>query len=519
MIPEDLSIKNKSVVEFKDRIEKYVSDLLLDYKPAKVRNRKVLHEAIHGSCIFYEHEITILDSPLLQRLRRIHQNGLAYLTYPTSVHSRFDHTIGVVSVLSDYVDAINTNLDSEQIKDLFISKDPYNGDYANLRMAALLHDCGHSFFSHTSEKLYENDSIFKNLIKIDNSDLKYRQAHEILSHYIVKSETFQGWFKENIKDVNIDLDIVADMIIGISKNPKKKYLSEMINGHLDADKLDYIKRDSLFSGIKLLCDTARLFKTVKIRPDLAEVKNHIVLESFIPIEQIVTSRRSLITSVYHHQKVRACDSMVNSIIEYLNGTSIDTIKLEHPVDYLYYDDDKFMKVLEQVDDSFINSMHNSIINRKLYKRAFCVCQSTVEEWDSEHYNFNKLTHDEKYRKTIQEAIWDNISIKIKKKYGLIKLNIQLSFPEIGKHTKNETIHCYIINKVNNKLIQLNSYMPEAEWMNIYFNHKYRGYVFCPCDSEELRERIFYASKKAFREISNINILDDYCKNEIHLDSY
>lgn len=87
-------LKDKQVEEFKERIEKFVCELFLVYKPRKIKDRKVIHEAISGSNIFFEHEIAIIDSPLLQRLRRIHQNGLAYLTYPTSIHTRFDHTLG-----------------------------------------------------------------------------------------------------------------------------------------------------------------------------------------------------------------------------------------------------------------------------------------------------------------------------------------------------------------------------------------------------------------------------------------
>lgn len=515
-MPEQVqTIQDKDVEKYKERIEKFVSELLLSYKPRNVKDRKVIHEAIHGSNIFFEHEIAILDSPLLQRLRKIHQNGLAYLTYPTAVHTRFDHTLGVVSVIDGYVDAINANLGNDQ-KELQIKKDPYVGDYAELRMAALLHDCGHSFFSHTSERLYEDHSILKSLIK-DNSDLKNRQPHEMHSYYIVKSETFKKWFEENIKNIRIDLDTVANMIIGVHEDPDKKYLAEMINGHLDADKLDYIRRDSFFSGLKLICDSERLFKTLRIRgvSKFGIKKNHIVLNTFLPVEQIIVSRRTLFVSVYHHQKVRACESMVHSLAEYMKETNYKKITLKHPVDYLYYNDWEFMKILGQENDPFIKDIISSIMNRNLYMRAFSICKSTVKDGGSIKYYLNDLTHNSKYRKKIQEEIWDNIPSNIRNKYRVFKSNIQLSFPKIPDPQKDETLRARVIDRATHKLIELNKYVPVNEWLNGFFNHKYRGYVFCP-HFEELREHVFNASKKVFQQTVKIDINEDYCKNDIHL---
>lgn len=506
-------LKDKQVEEFEERIEKFVCELFLVYKPRKIKDRKVIHESISGSNIFFEHEIAIIDSPLLQRLRRIHQNGLAYLTYPTSIHTRFDHTLGVVSVIEKYVDAINVNLENHQ-KKLWIKKDPYAGDYAHLRIAGLLHDCGHSFFSHTSEILYEDHSVLKSL-KSDNPNLNGRKPHEILSYYIVKSKTFKRWFKENIKNISIDLDIVANMIIGIHKNPNKKYLAEMINGHIDADKLDYIKRDGFFSGLKLIVDLERLFKTIKIRKCDIDNKNHIVLKSFIPMEQLVSSKRTLLFSVYHHQKVRACESMIYSIAEYMNEINKKENTLEHPVDYLYYDDYKFMKTLDQEKDPFVKDIFNNITNRNLYMRAFCLCRSTVKNWEDTHYYLNELINNKNYRKEIQKKIWDNIPSNIKDKYRIFKSNIQLSFPKLDSSRKDETLETFVIDRATQDLVSIYEYVPENEWLNGFINHKYRGYVFCP-GFEELRKHVFDASKEIFQQVAKMKVIDDYCKNDIHL---
>lgn len=506
------ALRDKQIDEFKEKIEKFVSKLFLAYKPRKVKDRKVIHEAIHGSTVFFEHEIAILDSPLLQRLRKIHQNGLAYLTYPTSTHTRFDHTIGVVSVVDKYVDAINESLELGQEK-LQIIKDPYKGDYANLRMAALLHDCGHCFFSHTSEELYRNHSVIKSLVSC-NSNLNGRKPHEILSFYIVKSKTFIKWFEENIQNVGIDLYEVANLIIGVHEDPEKIYLAQIINGYLDSDKLDYLKRDGLFSGLKLICDSQRLFKTIKVRK-LGGKENHIVLNTFIPVEQIIASKRTLLVSVYNHQKVRACDSMIDSLVEYMTEIDDKKIILENPADYLYYDDYEFMNNLKNWNDPFIQNIYNSILDRTLYMRAFCLCKSTIQDWKNQHYNFNELIFNTNYRKKIREEIWENIPSNIKSKYKVHKSNIQLSFPKTDRARNDETLKTHVIDKATHELIPLYKYVPVDEWMNGFVNHKYKGYVFCP-HFEELRNHVFEASKKVIQKTAKIGIVDDYCKNDIHL---
>ncbi len=81
----------------KGKIEEFVDEHLPNEPPKRKNRNKIIHECIWGTQLFYEHEIILLDTPLLQRLRRIHQTGFAYHTFPTAIHSRFDHTLGTVT--------------------------------------------------------------------------------------------------------------------------------------------------------------------------------------------------------------------------------------------------------------------------------------------------------------------------------------------------------------------------------------------------------------------------------------
>ena len=233
------------------------------------------------------------------------------------------------------------------------------------------------------------------------------------------------------------------------------------------------------------------------------------------MEQIIASKRCLLVTVYHHQKVRACEAMIVSICEYIKSMRNSNIILNHPVDFLYYDDYKFIITLEKENDPFIKSLYNGILSRNLYKRAFSICKSTVENWDSANYSFNDLTNSSDYRDEIRKYIWEDIPSNIKNKYSLLKENIQLSFPKIDEWRKDETLGSFIIDRASGELKELSNYVPVNEWVNSFANHKYRGYVFCPC-FEDLRKSVFNSSKKVFEQQAKLNINDEYCKNDIRL---
>ena len=88
--------ENVLYLDFQHRVNEFVSQLLEDYVPNIYKHTKVIHDPVWGTMMFYPWELQIIDSPLLQRLRKINQVGLAVLTYPSAHHSRFEHTLGVV---------------------------------------------------------------------------------------------------------------------------------------------------------------------------------------------------------------------------------------------------------------------------------------------------------------------------------------------------------------------------------------------------------------------------------------
>jgi HD superfamily phosphohydrolase len=142
---------------------------------------KVIHDPVWGSNSYYPWEMAVLDSPLLQRLRLVKQTGLAHLVYPTARHSRFDHTLGVVSVVSRIVAGLNS-------KDLRFPAISRHQEMA-LRMAAILHDVGHCILSHIGERAYERNSDYIVAHRYLNRKFQVNpKPHEVMGYYIVTSK-------------------------------------------------------------------------------------------------------------------------------------------------------------------------------------------------------------------------------------------------------------------------------------------------------------------------------------------
>jgi uncharacterized protein len=127
----------------------------------KAKRSKVIHDNLWGTVRFTWRELALIDSPLMQRLRDIHQTGLAFHVYPSARHTRFEHSLGAVTIASRVFDAL-LHRQRNEIRDVAKAlwgkaEEPENAILRlkqELRLAALLHDTGHSLYSHTSELVY-----------------------------------------------------------------------------------------------------------------------------------------------------------------------------------------------------------------------------------------------------------------------------------------------------------------------------------------------------------------------------
>jgi len=330
-----------------DKIEPWVNEYLKNYTPRHIYANKEVKDAVWGMTILRPLEVAILDSPLLQRLRRIYQTGLVNLTYPTALHTRFEHSIGMLHCATLIINSIDSNEKSQEKNPIFIKQVEQE-----IRLACLLHDIGHSALSHMTEEIYSNDDEIdrtKQALEFLDPPVKPKN-HELISAIIIMTPSFLSVF-DKILDINrnplITIDSIyriADMIIGrpVEGELKQTYITDIINGSYDADRLDYVFRDSYFTGLALGTDVHKFISGLSVKEVESTGKTSIVLHynSISAYDRLISSKISLHSDVYNHQKVLATNMLVKNILYLLNDTSnnIQGINLSNRINFLSFTD-------------------------------------------------------------------------------------------------------------------------------------------------------------------------------------
>src|SRR6266700_7643833 len=358
------------------RVEDFVSWLFVDFKPRVPRRDKVINDSLLGNQYFAQHEVAVIDTPLFQRLKRIKQTGLVYHVFPSATHSRFEHSLGVATLAERCFDAIRNRFKVEERKTFPADPDRLSGDLGHLRMAGLLHDVGHGLCSHASEQIYEHLSDLQEFKQ--NPIYAKNSPGEILSYLIITSPTFRSWFAENVVkacQAQLDLDLVGQIVLGRHQDPARHFLAQIVSSPYDADKLDYIARDSYYCGLALTVDLPRFYNMIAT----TEYRGHriLVLRSYVPLEQILFSKMTLYGSVYHHHKVKCLDHMLRSLLTHISSHPSScsfrirekAITFKEAVEFLYVTDDEFFNDLHVKGDEFVLSALNRFRRRDLLSRA------------------------------------------------------------------------------------------------------------------------------------------------------
>ena len=368
-------------------IEDFVKQKLQNYIPADT-GKKTIHDPVWGSVDYSEWEMQIIDSPLFQRLRDINQVGLAMLTYPAARHSRFEHSLGVASAAKIMCDKIDKNSDNFKI--------PERNKNA-IVLAALLHDIGHCFYSHLSETIYGELKDFAEVRKKFSEILELKpKPHEILSFMIVNTGTFKEFFFRYVnypEKGSVRQTLFPDvgcMIIGKSIEREgriQSYQTSLINGPFDADKLDYIKRDSLTAGLTLQYDMERLFTKIQVHSIASSqsvIEDRLVINfnGVTAIEELTFCKIMLFSYIYYHQKVLISEMMIKDYVFGLYKLSF----IKSFSDFLTYTDSDILKLgrKQKGQNPFpeygmlnLEELADNIHNRKLPRRCFEVSQGNV----------------------------------------------------------------------------------------------------------------------------------------------
>lgn len=338
---------------FYDRINEFVTRQLSGYKPQKSSD-KVIHDPIWGSVLYYGWEIQVIDSPLLQRLRDISQLGSADLTYTAARHSRFEHSLGTAAVAGRMISKLrDIYRDSADVRIT-------NADIYKIRLTAILHDVGHCFYSHLSEGVYSSMPVFREAYDEVVSALPVKvkpKGHEFFSYMIITSPAFVDFFLEYVdfpekggrEDVERLLHEAANMVIGVpntaSDGTVLSFMTAIINGEFDADKLDYTQRDSYTAGIAMTCGVERFLMKLVVHKNtengVTDLQLAVDADSLTTVEELIFNRNILYVYMYRHQKVLAAEACIRDIIYGMQKIDM----LSHPCDFLEYTDNGIENLL------------------------------------------------------------------------------------------------------------------------------------------------------------------------------
>lgn len=298
-----------------------------------------IRDPVYGFVEFNEWEKDIISHPAFQRLRRIRQLGLTDMLYPGATHTRFEHSLGVMHLVTKMFDGIVKKEENKRILKEFLNYQDagLERDRQVVRLAGLLHDIGHASFSHGSEELMPK-----------NPDTNKPFKHEDHTVSIIT-----GPLREVIENspinrtnYNITASEIADMIRGDPKNLKGRiFWKILISSQLDADRCDYLLRDSLHIGVKYgIYDLDRLLVTLKLGKDPEEGEVILGVEDggWHVAEGIVISRYQMFTQVYYHKTRRAYDYMLKEAIKDSLGDYPPPTKIE---EFLEFDDYKIWQLL------------------------------------------------------------------------------------------------------------------------------------------------------------------------------
>nr|WP_297309324.1 HD domain-containing protein [uncultured Flavobacterium sp.] len=339
---------------------------------------KILNDPIYGfisipnSLLF-----DLIEHPYFQRLRRINQMGLSYLVYPGATHTRFHHALGCMHMMQKAVQVLRS-------KNVEISNEEENALY----IAILLHDIGHGPFSHAME-----NSIVENV------------HHEEISLFFMNALN---------TEFNGQLSLAIEIFKG---NYHRKFLLQLISSQMDMDRMDYLKRDSFYSGVaEGNINSERLIQMINVHDDYLVVEE----KGIYSVEKFLVGRRLMYWQCYLHKTGVAAELILTKILKRAKeltqkGVSLwSSDALNFFLKNQIHKDDFNRQVLEKFallddsdiigalknwqfhDDFILSTLSSCIINRNLFHIK------TVEETEQ-----NNLL--DEHRKQVNEILQLNDS--------------------------------------------------------------------------------------------------------------
>lgn len=316
---------------------------------SQINKLKIFNDPIYGfitipNALIYD----LIQHPYFQRLRRISQMGLSYLVYPGANHTRFHHALGCMHLMQKAVDVL-------RFKGISISEEEENALY----IAILLHDIGHGPFSHAMEK-----SIVE--------DVHHEAISLLFMHQL--NEEFKG-----------QLSLAIQVFKG---EYHRKFMLQLISSQLDMDRMDYLKRDSFYSGVaEGNVNSERLIQMMNVVEDVLVIEE----KGIYSVEKFLMSRRLMYWQAYLHKTSLVAELILTKVLKRAKELTLKGVQLPCSEPLLFFMQNRIalenfeastldlfsqlddfdiisaLKSWQKQDDFILSSLSKMIINRDLPK--------------------------------------------------------------------------------------------------------------------------------------------------------
>lgn len=420
--------------------------------------RKVIRDPLHGYIELDELARTIIDTVEMQRLRRIRQLGFSYLVYPGANHTRFEHSLGTYHLMNVLLDRLDVAKAEER----------------ELLVASLIHDVGHGPYSHVTEPLIQK------FTGRSHEEIEYVLfAQEEEREKAKAAKTSAPTIAEVVEEYRLDKRKILSYIKGEKiGGVTKRDLSKILNGEIDVDKMDYLVRDSYYTGVAYgVVDNIRLIQGL----DFFKGELVITEKGVLPAEYLLFSRFLMHPTVYNHHTGRIAQLMfLNGLEEFIESKSESEFEDEdYARDYAF--------ALRTMDDSEINialrnatgypkEMMTRINERRLFKRAVYTNINELPEGIAE-----ELSEEQRLREVEEE---------ISKRAGVDKQYVLLDFQKQKGEGLEESAAKVVIGNEFKSLREVSSLV---SMLSRVFEEKYKIGIYTP---EEHRPEV----KKAAEEV-------------------
>lgn len=282
-----------------------------------------IRDPIHGYIKPTEEEINILDSKPMQRLRKVKQMSMSSLVYPSATHTRFSHSIGVMHIAGMFADSLGLSENKKR----------------ELRISGLVHDIGHGPFSHTSDRVSS----------------RYGFTHEEHSCELLRSKLY-----EKIPD-DISINAIEDNIL--SKSNLK-----IIAGDIDADRIDYLNRDAINTGL----DHGSIdFETIIEFAELDDDRLVFDRKATYAITELLAARLYMHNAIMNHHVSRQAETILERALDlYVEKNSVK--------DMMKHNDYTMHTELINSNDK-ITKLYNRVVERDLLKKCYSIRGNSIPE--------------------------------------------------------------------------------------------------------------------------------------------